>query len=237
MRRLLALTSTFALCCTPLHAVRCASGTSGASLSSGAPSRRLLVALAVAGCPLGDMPRKATAADSSLLCDEEGAWREPAGPRSAVIDTQGWFGEARQMRLERILAKLEQDTGFRVRVATQRRGCPSRTQLADYWQLGRGKEAASNSNVLLLLADRGLAGRMDAGGTLFRFEAGAEVRLVLAQSFFAQLQREYGREGFVKANDEGAAIELACELALTCLRNEEYCTDVPAADSLGGMVL
>ena len=61
--------------------------------------------------------------------------------------------------------------------------------------------------------------------------------LASQQSFFAQLQREYGREPFVKANGEGAAIELACELALTCLRNEDYCTDVPTADSLGGMVL
>ena len=65
----------------------------------------------------------------------------------------------------------------------------------------------------------------------------SQVQLVLAQSFFAQLQREYGREPFVKANGEGAAIELACELALTCLRNEDYCTDVPTADSLCGMVL
>ena len=65
----------------------------------------------------------------------------------------------------------------------------------------------------------------------------SQEQLVLAQSFFAQLQREYGREPFVKANGEGAAIELACELALTCLRNEDYCTDVPTADSLGGMVL
>ena len=79
-------------------------------------------------------------------------------------------------RLERILAKLEGDTGFRVRVATLSRGCPSRAQLFDYWQLGRGRDATSTFNLLLVLADRGLSGRMEAGGSLLRFEAGAEVR-------------------------------------------------------------
>ena len=174
-----ALAATFAMCCSPSQAVRSASGARCVGAGFGRPPRRLVLALAAAGCPLGAVPLlpHAAAAGAPLLCEEDArAWRMPSTPGSSGIDTQGWMGETRRLRLERILAKLEGDTGFRVRVATLSRGCPSRAQLFDYWQLGRGRDATSTFNLLLVLADRGLSGRMEAGGSLLRFEAGAEVR-------------------------------------------------------------
>ena len=46
----------------------------------------------------------------------------------------------------------------------------------------------------------------------------------------ARLTREFGKAPFVSdASKYGASIVASCEIILTCLRQEEFCVDVPAA--------
>lgn len=129
-------------------------------------------------------------------------------------------------RLERILTKLEVDTGARVRVVTRSRAPDSNSvplaELRRWWGLG-GRSA-------IVVADRGLAGALEAGSSFLRFEVGDELQFQLPGIFWSRLQREYGKLRYVEARGEDGSIVAACEVIISCLRSEEqFCTDVPAA--------
>ena len=146
-------------------------------------------------------------------------------------DEANYLPAAELERLERIIAKGESQTGVKIRVLT-------RTRLSAEWTydpgelrcaLGLGSGAVRES-AIVLVADRGIPGALEAGSAFLSFQVGRNVRLSLPDIFFSRLVQEYGRRSFVEKRGEAQSIVTAVELILTCLRNEEgYCTDVPPA--------
>jgi hypothetical protein len=153
---------------------------------------------------------------------------------SPVADLAGVLERSEAERLERILRSLEADTGYKVRVVTQARGGGRDSEaLADLkrgWRIG-GSSAAVDPNAILVIADRGISGSLEAGSPYLRYDVGANVQLVLPGVFWGRLQREYGKLSFVERRGEAAAVVVSCELILTCLRNEDFCITVPPASS------
>ena len=154
-----------------------------------------------------------------------------APPPAAVQDRQGFLEPAAEQRLERILAKLEADTGYKIRVLTQSKNtAPELGPLLQDWRIGQGGKLR-DPNAVLMVADRGLKGKLEAGGSFLRYEVGDNVRMQMPDAFWGRLQREYGRIRYVESRGEAAAVVTSCELIITCLRDEQGCTDVPDASS------
>ena len=90
-----------------------------------------------------------------------------------VLDLQGYLSPAEEARLERILTKLEDDTGWKLRVLTQSKAtAPELGPLLQWWQIGQGGRLR-DPNAVVLVADRGLKGKLEAGGSFVRYETQA----------------------------------------------------------------
>ena len=156
-----------------------------------------------------------------------------------VVDTAGYLDGESYSRLDRILAKLESDTGFSVRVLTRSRRASSVSDEEDNWTrsskpsdiLRCGFNTLPTSSTILIVADRGIAGALDAGSSFITFPfIGDAVQFALPGVYWSRLQREYGRKSFVEKRGEAASIIVSCEQVITCLRSEEQsCTTVPPA--------
>ena len=170
----------------------------------------------------------AAAAAADVLCGEEDAGARP------VLDTKRVPASAELERLERILRAVEADTGFRVRVLTRERNSAEWTRSRTATRCALGVASAGGQmdpRAVVLIADRGIPGALENGSSYLTFDIGDAVRFVLPDVFWARLQREYGKRTFVEARGEAASVIVSCELVISCLRNEEYCTGVPPAAS------
>ena len=84
----------------------------------------------------------------------------------------------------------------------------------------------------MLAAERGIPGRLEAGGSLLKpLFVGNNVELILPEIFWSRLKREYGTNTFVQSRGEAAAVTRSVEIILTCLRNEDFCVNVPSASA------
>jgi|EP00908_Phaeocystis_cordata_P023804 uncharacterized membrane protein YgcG len=93
-----------------------------------------------------------------------------------VLDLQNYLAPADEERLERILSKLEADAGWKVRVVTQSKSnAPELGPLLQWWQIGQGG-GLRDPNAVVVVADRGLKGKLEAGGSFVRYEIGDNVR-------------------------------------------------------------
>jgi len=187
--------------------------------------------------------RAATVGSLSLLCARHCARAESAADSSLagvtvgqrVLDTLGYLPAPEVERLDRILGTLQSQTGFKVRVLTGSRRSADWERTS--WEargtlgIGAGSGAGLDPNAVLVVADRGIKGALEAGSSFITFEVGDNVRLVLPDVFWGKLQREYGRRKFVEARGETASIVVTCELILSCLRLEDFCVSVPSPDA------
>lgn len=158
-----------------------------------------------------------------------------------VLDTAGYLDVESYDRLDRILAKLESDTGFSIKVLTRsRRSTAFSDESEDSWTnaqaskiLRCGFNASPTPSTILIVADRGIAGALEAGSSFLTFPyVGDTVLFSLPGVFWSRLQREYGRKAFVEKRGEAASIVVSCEQVITCLRSEEQsCTTVPPASA------
>jgi hypothetical protein len=188
-----------------------------------------------------------TRPNSAIAGSETTAWPTLANPVSGsqsrrVVDPAGFLPLQDYERLERILEKLELDTGYAVRVLSRSRRMLS-DGAGDYTDARQvspvltlrstfNVTAAQQQQAILIVADRGIPGALEAGSSFLSFPyVGESARLALPDVFWGRLQREYGRRAFVAVRGEAASIVVTCELILSCLRNEEFCTAVPSAGS------
>lgn len=155
-----------------------------------------------------------------------------------VVDTAGFLDAESYDRLDRILAKLETDTGFSLRVLTRSRRAASVSDEEESWTRSQaskilrcGFNTLPTPSTILIIADRGISGALDAGSSFLTFPyLGDTVLFALPGVFWSRLQREYGRKAFVEKRGEAASIIVSCEQVITCLRSEEQsCTTVPPA--------
>ncbi|KAL3898411.1 MAG: hypothetical protein SGPRY_012843, partial [Prymnesium sp.] len=142
------------------------------------------------------------------------------GSEPQLLDLGGVFSSQREemARLERILAALEADTGYKLRVLTlspQLRGDAAVLSQARQTLRIQMVKGRIEPNAALILADRGIPGSLEAGSPYLRYDVGDNVRLVLPDIFWGRLQREYGKRAFVEARGDAASIIVTCELVLT----------------------
>ena len=169
--------------------------------------------------------------------------RRPAGAapstcagQNVVLDEQKYLSGSEFERLDRVLRRLEVETGYKVRVLSRSRGTEewTRDRGAIRCALGVSIGSTLDADAVIVVADRGLQGALQAGSSFLTYDIGERVQFALPPIFWTRLQREYGKAAYVDARGEAAAIVATCELILSCLRadiNGDVCTDVPPARS------
>ena len=181
-----------------------------------------------------ELPRRALV--QALICASSVPLRTAAiddscgGASSYVVDTANYLPADELSRLERILQKGQEQTGVAIRVLTRSRASDEWTYDPASVKCKLGIDAAVRDNSIVLTADRGIQGALEAGSSFLNFQVGRNIGVNLPDVFFARLRQEYGRRSFVEARGEAASVVTAVELILTCLRSEEgFCTTVPPA--------
>lgn len=147
-----------------------------------------------------------------LLLLAQPALALPQPTERRVLDTARVLPPSRLASLERTLAALEADTGFRVRVAAVGGQLDGRRGSAGPDGPGfRARWGASGDSTLYVLAD-------PTQGAALAFSAGPAVRASLGPDFLQELSGRYGNTFFV--HDEGLDEGLVRTVAAldTCLR-------------------
>jgi uncharacterized membrane protein YgcG len=138
-----------------------------------------------------------------------------------VIQIEKFLTSGQAKRLSEQLAKLEQDTGFRVRVLCQAYPQTPGLAIRDYWDLG--KEGQKDDKYIVLVVDQ-FGGR----GNVLNFNVGEGVKFALPNVFWTRLSGKYGSTFFVRENGIDQAILTAIDAINQCLR-AEYCLSPPEA--------
>ncbi|KAG7351187.1 TPM domain containing protein [Nitzschia inconspicua] len=145
----------------------------------------------------------------------------PAEKGLNVIQTEKFLTAGQARRMNDMLANLEKDTGFRVKVLCQNYPNTPGLAIRDYWSLG--KEDQKDDKYVVLVVDQ-FGGR----GNSLNFNVGDGVKFALPNVFWTRLSGKYGTTFYVKENGMDVAIENAVEAIVSCLRNEDgYCTAPP----------
>jgi TPM domain len=145
----------------------------------------------------------------------------PREPGLNVIQTEKFLTSGQAKRLDTLLATLERDTGFRVRVLCQAYPNTPGLAIREYWDLGY--EGQKDDKYVVLVVDQ-FGGR----GNVLNFNVGEGVKLALPNIFWNRLQSKYGSTFYVRDNGIDLAITSAIESIVTCLRSEDqYCVNVP----------
>ena len=175
-------------------------------------------------------PRPSPAAPAGRFCAPGASLLDgqllTAGAVPAVLDLAGYLDDAEVQRLTRIISRLEEVTSFRLRVLTRDRASP------DWARDSRAIQCVFDlsGNSILMTADRGIAGALEAGSAFLSFDVGPDARLALPDVFVSRLVNEYARRPFVAKRGEAASIVVASEIIITCLRSEDgFCLRVPRA--------
>lgn len=138
-----------------------------------------------------------------------------------VIQVEKFLTGGQERRMNDILAALERDTGFRVRVLCQAYPQTPGLAIRDYWDLG--KEGQKDDKYIVLVVDQ-----FGGKGNSLNFNVGEGVKFALPNIFWTRLQSKYGSTFFVKENGIDLAIVNAIEAVVSCLRSEDqFCVNVP----------
>eukprot|EP00568_Trieres_chinensis_P009616 CAMPEP_0183303786 /NCGR_PEP_ID=MMETSP0160_2-20130417/9099_1 /TAXON_ID=2839 ORGANISM="Odontella Sinensis, Strain Grunow 1884" /NCGR_SAMPLE_ID=MMETSP0160_2 /ASSEMBLY_ACC=CAM_ASM_000250 /LENGTH=239 /DNA_ID=CAMNT_0025466743 /DNA_START=68 /DNA_END=787 /DNA_ORIENTATION=- len=145
----------------------------------------------------------------------------PKEPGQNVIQIEKFLTSGQAKRMDSMLANLEKDTGFRVRVLCQSYPQTPGLAIRDYWDLG--KEDQKDDKYVVLVVDQ-FGGR----GNVLNFNVGDGLKFALPNVFWTRLSGKYGTTFYVKENGIDLAIVNAIEAIVTCLRSEDqYCVNVP----------
>jgi len=138
-----------------------------------------------------------------------------------VIQTEKFLTPGQAKRLDKMMANLEKDTGFRLRVLCQNYPNTPGLAIRDYWSLG--KEDQKDDKYIVLVVDQ-FGGR----GNILNFNVGDGVKFALPNVFWTRLSGKYGTTFFVRDNGVDVAVENAIEAIVSCLRSEDgYCVSPP----------
>ena len=145
-----------------------------------------------------------------------GAALAASAPPSRVLDPARTLSASDVASLERTLAALEADTGFRVRVLAQEGSLDGRDRDRDRLALARAAFGAPPSpsaepRLLVVIAD-------PSQQSVLGFAPGRDTRTALPRDFFSELQGRYGNIFFVRDNGADGAVRAAVAALDTCLR-------------------
>ena len=147
-----------------------------------------------------------------------------------VIQTEKFLTAGQARRMDQLLAALERDTGWRVRVLCQSYPNTPGLAIRDYWSLG--KEGQKDDRYVVLVVDQ-----FGGKGNVLNFNVGEGTKLALPNVFWTRLQGKYGNTFYVRENGIDLAVTNAIDAIVSCLRSEEqFCVQVPeTAPSLKSM--
>lgn len=129
---------------------------------------------------------------------------------TVIIDLAKSLNPFQESDLSDRLVKLEEETGWKLRVLTQYDQTPGRA-VKDFWGL--------DDRSVMLVAD-------PRGGNLLNFSVGDAVYDLLPRTFWIELQTRYGNQFFVRDNGEDSSILEALASIEGCLR-QGGCQVVP----------
>jgi len=102
-----------------------------------------------------------------------------------VIQTEKFLTSGEAKRMDAKLAKLEKDTGWRVRVLCQSYPMTPGLAIREYWSVGY--DGQKDDKYVVLVVDQ-FGGR----GNVLNFNVGDGLRLAFPNNFWTQLQNKYG---------------------------------------------
>ena len=109
----------------------------------------------------------------------------PSQPGLNVIQTEKFLTSGEAKRMDAKLAKLESDTGWRVRVLCQSYPMTPGLAIREYWSVGY--DGQKDDKYVVLVVDQ-FGGR----GNVLNFNVGDGLRLAFPNNFWTQLQNKYG---------------------------------------------
>lgn len=121
-----------------------------------------------------------------------------------VIDLERFLASGEVRQLKEKIKYLEQRTGFKIRVLTQRYPQTPGLAIRDYWGV--------DDNTVVIVADY-----FSGNGQLLKFNVGANVDKILPPRFWSILSANYGNKFFLQKNSESMAIFNSVESIRTCL--------------------
>lgn len=130
--------------------------------------------------------------------------------QTPIIDLANTLTKTQVGKLENTLDTFEQETGWKLRVLTQRDQTPGRA-VKSFWNL--------DEKSVLLIAD-------SRGGNILNFSVGEDVYQLLPRTFWVELQTRFGNQYFVQDEGEDQSILQALGAVEGCL-SKGGCNVVP----------
>jgi len=140
----------------------------------------------------------------------------PKGPKVTVIDLERMMTSGEVTKMDTKLKKLEADTGYKVRVLTQRYPNTPGLAIKDYWGV--------DDKTIVLIVDKGER----STSNMLNFNVGEAIELDLPPIFFTRVRNFFGISKFRKDRGDDIAVQGAVDSIVSCLRQDGFCTDVPA---------
>lgn len=127
----------------------------------------------------------------------------PKGDLTPVIDLEGYIASKLENRLVRDIGDLEDRTGVRVRILTQRYPQTPGKAIVPYWDV--------DQNTIVMVAD------YFGGNNLLKINVGENVYGKLPQRFWSLLASKYGSKFYVEKNGEDQAIVQSFSTIRDCI--------------------
>lgn len=126
---------------------------------------------------------------------------------TTVIDLEKFLATGQRRRLIQQIANVERQTGFKIRLLTQRFPQTPGLAVRDFWQV--------DANTVVIVADY-----FGGTGQLLKFNVGPSVDRLLPPRFWSILSSKYGNKFYVSENGEAMAIINSVDAIATCLLSE-----------------
>ncbi|GJP78299.1 hypothetical protein CLOP_g14574 [Closterium sp. NIES-67] len=124
---------------------------------------------------------------------------------TTVIDVAGFLSPGQEQRLAKDVERLEQDTGYKLRILAQNYPNTPGLAIRDYWGV--------DDETVVFVADPNM-------GNLLNFNVGSTVDLSVPRSFWSRLAGKYGNVFYWREKGEDVAIEAAVVAIDNCLRED-----------------
>ncbi|CAI5495142.1 unnamed protein product [Closterium sp. Naga37s-1] len=124
---------------------------------------------------------------------------------TTVIDVAGFLSPGQEQRLAKDVERLEQDTGYKLRILAQNYPNTPGLAIRDYWGV--------DDETVVFVADPNM-------GNLLNFNVGSTVDLSVPRSFWSRLAGKYGNMFYWREKGEDVAIEAAVIAIDNCLRED-----------------
>jgi hypothetical protein len=129
-----------------------------------------------------------------------------------IVDLAHALSASEYEQLRTRIHRIEDSSGYRVRILTQRFETVGRT-IAEYFGL------ADQRSILVVLDER--------IGNVLNFRVGEAVTERFPTSFWLELQGRYGNQFYVRDNGEYRVLDACISALETCLESDRVCRFVP----------